>query len=84
MVRGVKGGHRGALDMAKPIPEGYHGVTAALTVKDGEEAIELYQKAFGAREIMRIPGPDGKPMHAEIRGDRFGAVEELFASMAKK
>jgi catechol 2,3-dioxygenase-like lactoylglutathione lyase family enzyme len=84
MVRGVKGGHRGALDMAKPIPEGYHGVTAALTVKDGEEAIELYQKAFGAREIMRIPGPDGKPMHAEIRGDRFGAVEEFFASMAEK
>jgi catechol 2,3-dioxygenase-like lactoylglutathione lyase family enzyme len=84
MVRGVKGGHRGALDMAKPIPEGYHGVTAALTVKDGEEAIELYQKAFGAREIMRIPGPDGKPMHAEIRGDRFGAVEEFFASVAKK
>jgi uncharacterized glyoxalase superfamily protein PhnB len=80
----VKGGHRGAFDMAKPIPEGYHGVTAALTVKDGEEAIELYQKAFGARETMRIPGPDGKPMHAEIRGDRFGAVEELFASMAKK
>jgi len=84
MVRRVKGGHRGAFDMAKPIPEGYHGVTAALTVKDGEEAIELYQKAFGAREIMRIPGPDGKPMHAEIRGDRFGAAEEFFASMAKK
>ena len=70
--------------MAKPIPEGYHGVTAALTVKDGEEAIELYQKAFGAREIMRTPGRDGKPMHAEILGDRFGAVEEFFASMAKK
>jgi catechol 2,3-dioxygenase-like lactoylglutathione lyase family enzyme len=84
MVRGVKGGHRGALDMAKPIPEGYHGVTAALTVKDGEEAIELYQKAFGAREIMRIPGPDGEPMDAGVLGDRFGPGEEASASMAEK
>jgi PhnB protein len=53
--------------MAKAIPEGYHTVTAALTVKDGAEAIAFYQKAFGAREIMRIPGPDGKLMHAEIQ-----------------
>jgi PhnB protein len=53
--------------MAKAIPDGYHTVTAALTVKDGAAAIEFYQEAFGARELMRVNGPDGKIMHAEIQ-----------------
>ena len=53
--------------MAKPIPDGYHTVTPALTVKNGAEAIGFYKRALGARELMRIPGPDGKHlMHAEI------------------
>jgi PhnB protein len=53
--------------MAKPIPDGYHTVTPALTVKNGAEAIEFYTRALGAKELMRIPGPDGKHlMHAEI------------------
>jgi uncharacterized glyoxalase superfamily protein PhnB len=53
--------------MAKPIPDGYHTVTPALTVKNGAEAIEFYKRALGAREIMRMPGPDGKRlMHAEL------------------
>ena len=53
--------------MAKPIPDGYHTVTPALTVKNGAEAIEFYKRALGARELMRIPGLDGKHlMHAEI------------------
>ncbi|HEU4371282.1 MAG TPA: VOC family protein [Methylomirabilota bacterium] len=53
--------------MAKPIPDGYHTVTPALTVKNGAEAIEFYKRALGAKELMRIPGPDGKHlMHAEI------------------
>ncbi len=42
-------------------------MTAALTVKDGAAAIEFYQRAFGAREIMRVNGPDGQLMHAEIQ-----------------
>src|SRR5437879_7912493 len=53
--------------MAKAIPDGYHTVTASLTVKDGAAAIEFYQKAFGARETMRVNSPDGKIMHAEIQ-----------------
>jgi len=54
--------------MPKAIPEGYHTVTPALTVKNGAEAIEFYKKAFGAEEVMRVHGPDGKSlMHAEIR-----------------
>jgi uncharacterized glyoxalase superfamily protein PhnB len=54
--------------MAKTVPEGYHTVTPALIVKNGAEAIEFYQRAFGAQELMRFSGPDGKGiMHAEIQ-----------------
>ena len=50
-----------------PIPDGYHSVTPYLVVHDGARAIEFYQQAFGAREIMRMAGPDGKIGHAEIQ-----------------
>ncbi|HEX4485033.1 MAG TPA: VOC family protein, partial [Terriglobales bacterium] len=30
-------------------------------------AIEFYKRAFGAKENMRLAGPDGKIMHAEIQ-----------------
>jgi len=54
--------------MPSGMREGYQTVTAALTVRNGADAIEFYKKAFGAEEIMRVPGPDGKSlMHAEIR-----------------
>jgi uncharacterized glyoxalase superfamily protein PhnB len=54
--------------MPNAVREGYQTVTPALTVRNGAEAIAFYKKAFGAEEIMRVPGPDGKSiMHAEIR-----------------
>lgn len=51
----------------RPIPEGYRTVTPHLVCEQAPEAIEFYKKAFGAVEIARMPGPDGKIMHAEIR-----------------
>ena len=51
----------------KPIPEGYHAVTPYLVVKGAARAIEFYKQAFGATEIMRIPGPNNTVMHAEIK-----------------
>ncbi len=54
--------------MVKSIPDGYHTVTPTLIVKGASDAIEFYKKAFGAQEIMRFLGPDGKSiMHAEIK-----------------
>jgi PhnB protein len=51
-----------------PIPKGYHSVTPYLVVENGcAKAIELYKKVFRAEEVMRMPGPDGKIGHAEIR-----------------
>ena len=51
----------------KPIPDGYTTVTPSLVHTDSVKAIEFYKKAFGAQELMRMPGPDGKIMHAEIK-----------------
>lgn len=51
----------------QPIPDGYHSVTSYLIVKDAAAAIKFYAQAFGAVEVMRLPGPDGSVMHAEMQ-----------------
>lgn len=51
----------------KPIPEGYHAITPGLVIKDGARAIEFYKKAFNAKELYRMPAPDGSIMHAELQ-----------------
>ena len=50
-----------------PIPEGYHSVTPYLIIRGAADAIEFYKKAFGATELFRFPGPDGKIGHAEMQ-----------------
>ncbi len=59
--------------MVQPVPENYPSVTPYLCVEGAAEAIEFYKKAFGAKERMRLPLPDGKLAHAEleIRGSVF-------------
>lgn len=55
-------------DKLNPVPEGFHTVTPHLVVKGVGEALDFYAKAFGAEEIVRMPGPDGSTvMHAEIK-----------------
>jgi PhnB protein len=51
----------------EPVPQGYHTLTPYLTVRGGMEALAFYEKAFGATELFRMDGPDGKLMHAEMR-----------------
>ncbi len=64
--------------MIKPIPDGYHSITPTLTIRDTSSAIEFYKKAFGATEVSRFLGPDGKTIiHAEIKiGDSFVMLGE--------
>jgi PhnB protein len=50
----------------KPIPDGYHSVTPYLFIKGAADAIDYYKKVFGAKERMRMPGPNGRVMHAEL------------------
>src|SRR5213594_2659931 len=49
------------------IPAGYHTATPYLIVNGAERALDFYKQAFGATEVMRMAGPDGKIMHAEFQ-----------------
>jgi len=53
--------------MVQAIPSAYAGVTPYLIVRGAARAIEFYKKAFGATELMRLAGPDGRIGHAEIK-----------------
>jgi PhnB protein len=52
---------------AKPIPDGFHSVSPYLVVHDAAAALDFYARAFGAKELFRMPGPGGKVMHAEMQ-----------------
>ena len=47
--------------------DAFHSVTPHLNVQGAARAIEFYRKAFGAEEIFRLPTPDGKVLHAELK-----------------
>jgi PhnB protein len=66
-----------------PIPPGFHTVTPHLVIKGAGAAIDFYKKAFGAEEVMRMPGPDGQSvMHAEIKiGDSIVFLADEFPGM---
>jgi uncharacterized glyoxalase superfamily protein PhnB len=55
--------------MPKPIPDGHEGLIPHLTCSPAADALEFYKKAFGAEEVHRMPGPDGRLMHAAMRID---------------
>ena len=52
---------------ARPVPEGFHTLTPALTLDNAAQTIEWYKNAFGAQEVSRHVGPDGKIAHALLR-----------------
>jgi PhnB protein len=49
------------------IPKDYNSVTPYLIIKGAAKAIDYYKKVFGATELMRMAGPDGKVGHAELK-----------------
>jgi PhnB protein len=61
----------------QPIPTGFHSVTPYLVVNDAARAIDFYQRAFGAKQTVRMDGPDGKIGHAELKiGDSVIMVSD--------
>jgi len=50
-----------------PIPPGMRTVTPYLSIAGAAQALEFYKKAFGAKELSRVPMPDGKLMHATMK-----------------
>jgi uncharacterized glyoxalase superfamily protein PhnB len=62
---------------AKPIPDGYHSLTPNLTCQNTPRAIDWLKQVFGAVEIMRMPDPTGRIVHAELRiGDSVLMLHE--------
>jgi len=63
----------------KPIPDDMHTITPHLICAGAADAIEFYKKAFNAVEGGRLPGPDGRIMHAMIRiaGSPVMLVDEM-------
>ena len=54
------------------VPRKYGSVSAILNIRDCARAIDFYKNVFGAKELGRMPGPDGRIMHAEVKiGDRI-------------
>ena len=51
---------------ASPVPKGLHTMTPQITLDSAARTIDWYKKAFGAEEVSRSPGPDGRIMHAEV------------------
>jgi PhnB protein len=43
----------------KAIPEGWHSLTAYISVKGAVDAIEFYKSVFSAKETGRLTMPDG-------------------------
>lgn len=65
--------------MAEAAGHGVHAVTPHLVCAGASNAIEFYKRAFGASEMIRLPGPDGKIVHAcvSINGSSVMLVDEF-------
>jgi PhnB protein len=66
----------------KPVPEGYHHITPYLIIKGAAAAMDFYKDVFGATEIMRMPQPDGRIGHAEMKmGDSVIMLADEYPEM---
>ncbi len=67
---------------AKPIPDGFQGATPYLCCRNAAAALDFYQRAFGATEIMRLAEPSGRIGHAEIKiGDAVVMISDEYEEM---
>jgi uncharacterized glyoxalase superfamily protein PhnB len=67
----------------RPIPDGYHTITAQLAIDGAEKALTFYEKAFGAVVLDRAMDPSGaKIWHASVKiGDSIIFVNDVFPEM---
>ncbi len=57
-------------------------VTPYLVCAGAAEAIAFYSRAFGAIELTRLPGPDGRLLHAAMRiGDSVVMLNDEYPEM---
>lgn len=68
-----------------PIPEGFHTVVPYLAVDDASAALDFYARAFGAKERMRMEGPNGMIAHASLQvGDSVVMLSDPFPQARAK
>jgi uncharacterized glyoxalase superfamily protein PhnB len=48
-------------------PEGEPNIYPELTYRQGVDAVNWLARAFGFATTLQVPGPDGGPLHAEMR-----------------
>ena len=64
---------------AEPVPEGMGGPIPSLSIDGAPDALDFYERAFGARVQGRMDGPDGKVAHALVQiGDSFVMLADAF------
>jgi uncharacterized glyoxalase superfamily protein PhnB len=72
-----------------PIPAGLSSVTTHLTVEGADGLVDFVARAFGAEQLERHDGPDGRIVHAKVKlgdsvvelGDAAGRVTPMPASL---
>src|SRR5689334_6306552 len=74
------------MSKVKAVPEGYHTVTAQIAVEGCAEALEFWQKAFGAEVKDKMPDPSGQKIwHASMRvGDSMIMANDVMHEMGGK
>src|SRR4051812_43643497 len=85
MTRSYNTGRAGRLSVVamsvKPIPEGFHTLTPVLTVDGGVEALDFYERAFGAEVRLKLV-MGGKLIPSELRvGDSFFSISDAFPDL---
>lgn len=66
----------------KPIPDGYHTITPYLIINGAAKALDFYSRAFGALELFRMPMPEGRIAHAEMKiGNSIFMLADEFPEM---
>jgi PhnB protein len=66
----------------KAIPDGYYTATPYLYLSEAGKAIDFYKRAFGATEMTRMGGPEGRVMHAELKiGNSIVMMADEFPEM---
>jgi uncharacterized glyoxalase superfamily protein PhnB len=71
------------MTQVKAVPDGLHTLTPQLAIDGCDQAIEWYQRAFGAQLRSRAPDPSGKKVwHAEMRiGSSAFFLNDVFPDM---
>lgn len=77
--RRLRGVRRSKPRKFERVPKGFHSVTPYLAINGATEAVEWYKRAFGAKELAREAGPDGKLIHARLRiGNSVVMLSDVF------